>query len=78
MGRERGRTGGGDRINKKGEIYGSVLSAAGVVKILSALLLNEKFILWPWDSSLKFITTLLMKGPTDNKAGTPPLTEPEI
>lgn len=77
MGRERGRTVGGG-FNKNGEIYGSVLSAAAVVKILSALLLNEKFILWPWDSSLKFITTLPMKGPTDNKAGTPPLTEPEI
>lgn len=70
------RADGGRESIKGGEIYGSVLSAAAVVKIL--FFLNEKFILWPWDSSLKFITTLLMKGPTDNKAGTPLLTEPEI
>ncbi len=52
----------------------AVFSTVGVVKILPAQFLNEKFILWPWDSSLKFITALVMEGPTDNRAHTPPFT----
>lgn len=65
------------RINKR-EIYGSVFSRVGVVKILSAQYLNEKFILWPWDSSLKFITALVMKEPHNNRADTPLFTGPNL